>query len=396
MAFEKHLFISYAHLDNRPTPDDPEGWVSRFHKYLEIYLGQSMGEEARVWRDERLRGNVIFENEIVKQFPRTAVLLSVLSPRYLESDWCLREVTEFCKIAEAHGGVTVDDKTRVIRAMLKSIPAMLKVLAPEREKLLPEVLKNALGYEFYEEAEGKRELPLDPQFGSAEKYKRQIYFLAQDIADLISELRHKTDGAGVTPHIVKPTVYLAECSYDLRDDRERLRGELRAHGYTVLPDQTVRLPDLESEYVAEVGGLLDQCRLAVHFMGKFRGKVADGPRQKPVVELQNEVAAQKSQSSGLRRIIWLPEASRSERPPEHQAFIDALQRDATLQRGADLVTADLEVLKGVIHNTIKQAGKSRATISPGGWWLPLGVHNLRRERPHRHRTAREDPQRRGH
>jgi hypothetical protein len=39
-------------------------------------------------RDERLRGNDIFANEIVvKQFPQTAALVSILSPRYLESEW---------------------------------------------------------------------------------------------------------------------------------------------------------------------------------------------------------------------------------------------------------------------------------------------------------------------
>ena len=135
-SFEKHLFISYAHVDNLPTPDDNEGWVTRFHKYLETYLSQSMGEEARVWRDDKLRGNDIFASEIVKQFPKTAVLVSILSPRYIESEWCLREVNEFSKTAEINGGLTIDDKARVLRAMLKRIPA-------ERREQLPGILKNA-------------------------------------------------------------------------------------------------------------------------------------------------------------------------------------------------------------------------------------------------------------
>src|ERR1700676_2776799 len=70
--FEKHLFISYAHADNRTTPDDTLGWVTRFHQYLASYLTTNIGEDARIWRDERLRGNDIFANEIVKQFPKTA------------------------------------------------------------------------------------------------------------------------------------------------------------------------------------------------------------------------------------------------------------------------------------------------------------------------------------
>ena len=91
-------------------------------------------------------------------------------------------------------------------------------------------------------------------------------------------------------------MYLAECSYDLRDDRDKVRGELRAHGYNVLPDQLARLPELELEYVAEVGRLLDECRVSVHIVGKFRGKVPDGPSLKSAVQLQNEIAAQKAKN----------------------------------------------------------------------------------------------------
>jgi hypothetical protein len=348
-SFEKHLFISYAHVDNLPTPGDNEGWVTRFHKYLETYLSQSMGEEARVWRDDRLRGNDIFANEIVKQFPKTAVLVSILSPRYIESEWCLREVNEFSKTAEVNGGLTVDDKARVLRAMVRRIPA-------ERREQLPGILKNALGYEFYQETDGNRELPLDPSFGSGETYRRQIYFLAEDIAELITKLKQKGAGERLPEVPSKPTIYLAECSYDLRDDREKIRGELRAHGYNVLPDQLTRLPDLEMEYMAEVGRLLDQCRLSVHVVGKSRGKVPDGPGLKSAVQLQNELAAKQSEEGGLKRVIWLPEGTRSEQP-EQQAFIEALQKVASLQTGADLVTADLETLKGVIHAALQKLEK---------------------------------------
>jgi hypothetical protein len=349
MNFEKHLFVSYAHVDDLPTPGDDQGWVTRFYKYLETYLSQSIGEEARVWRDDRLRGNDIFANEIVKQFPKTAVLISILSPRYIESEWCLKEVTEFCKTAEVHGGLTVDDKARVLRVLLKRIPS-------ERREQLPHILKDALGYEFFQGVEGGRELPLDPSFGSGETYRRQIYFLAEDIADLISKLKQKEVGESVTEVASKPSVYLAECSYELRDDRDKIRGELRAHGYNVLPDQLARLPELELEYVAEVGRLLDECQVSVHIVGKFRGKVPDGPSSKSAVQLQNEIAAQKSGESGLHRVIWLPEDASSDQA-EQQAFIGALQKVAGLQRGADLVTGDLESFKGAIHAALQKMEK---------------------------------------
>jgi hypothetical protein len=73
MNFEKHLFISYAHLDNLPTPDTGQGWVTRFQQYLESYLSANLKEDAKIWRDDKLRGNDIFADEIIKQFPKTAV-----------------------------------------------------------------------------------------------------------------------------------------------------------------------------------------------------------------------------------------------------------------------------------------------------------------------------------
>ncbi len=129
MTFEKHLFISYAHADNKTTPDDNKGWVSRFHEYLESYLSTNIGEDAAIWRDERLRGNDIFASEIVEQFPHTAVLVSLLSPRYIESEWCIREVNEFCDVAGKHGGLVVDNKARVLRVMLTDRDRLHSALA---------------------------------------------------------------------------------------------------------------------------------------------------------------------------------------------------------------------------------------------------------------------------
>src|ERR1700744_48293 len=107
MHFEKDLFISYAHIDNLPLPPDQQGWISRFHASLEALLSMRLGQKAEIWRDSKLAGNDIFGDEIISQFPKTAVLLSVLSPRYLESEWCTREIQEFCKAAEQCAGLSI-------------------------------------------------------------------------------------------------------------------------------------------------------------------------------------------------------------------------------------------------------------------------------------------------
>ena len=107
--FEKDLFISYAHIDNQPLTCEQKGWISRFHATLEALLSMRLGQTAKIWRDDKLQGNDVFAEEIVDQFTQTAVLVSVLTPRYLYSEWCTRDVRELCKRAERSGGVVVDN-----------------------------------------------------------------------------------------------------------------------------------------------------------------------------------------------------------------------------------------------------------------------------------------------
>jgi hypothetical protein len=84
-----------------------------------------------------------------------------------------------------------------------------------------------------------------------------------------------------------------------------------------------------------------------------------------VVELQNEIAIKKSKSDNLRRVIWLPAGTRSERESQ-QKFIEALHRDAEAQFGADLITGDLEELKSAVHAALKQPEGPPSLPPPSG------------------------------
>jgi hypothetical protein len=101
-------------------------------------------------------------------------------------------------------------------------------------------------------------------------------------------------------------------------------------------------------------------------VGASYGAVPDGPSQKSVVVLQNELAARRSKSCGLPRVIWLPEGTRAELSTPQQALIDTLQRDAEAQVGADLVTGDTEALKGSIYSALKKLEMPPPPPSPRG------------------------------
>ena len=129
MQFEKHLFISYAHLDNQHLQSEHEGWVTRFHDTLKPLLDTRLGYPAQIWRDERLVGNDVFEREIIEQLPKSAVLMSIVSKSYLESKWCIREIREFCDMAMGSTGLAVGNRLRVFKVLKLPVPS---------ESLLPD------------------------------------------------------------------------------------------------------------------------------------------------------------------------------------------------------------------------------------------------------------------
>jgi hypothetical protein len=356
MEFRRHLFISYAHIDNVPLAEHEQGWITRFHNSLSAMLSMRIGRKAEIWRDSKLSGNDIFADEIVQQFPKTELLISVVTPRYVDSEWCAREVTEFCKSAEATGGLLVENKSRVLKVIK---------LPVENEGPLPAAMKEALGYPFYILDEQQVPFELDPAYGDefTRKYNLKLAKLAYDIAELIKKIEspaptHKPreDSASA-----KPAIYLAECSFDRRDAREALETELRLHGYPVLPDKA--LPKTEEAYIAAIRGLLSCSELMIQLIGAQYGVVPDGPRDKSVSILQNELAIERYKKAGLRRIISLPEAM-SSRSALQQEFIGRLLKDAELQLGAEIVTGDTGDLKGVVHAALKKLQKPVAAL-PG-------------------------------
>lgn len=346
MSFKQDVFISYAHIDNQPFTPEQKGWVTLLHSVLQTMLNQLLGKVANIWRDERLQGNDDFSAEISDKFPETATLISVLTPRYLQSSWCTKEIQTFCRIAEITGGLFVENKVRVFKVIKTPI------VRTEAEKALPREVGKATGYEFFEEGQAAPEL--DPAFG--ETYRQKFFLktrmLAGDIAGLLVKLGTVAEPGGhAVTDGVKPCIYLAEGGTSRKCDRESVLADLKSHGYVVLPDDD--LPQDEEGYIAEVEQLLAKCKLSVHLIGSTYGAVPDGNRQKSTVVLQNELAAKFSRKSGLSRVISLPEGTSSTNPTQQQ-FIESLLRDSELQVGADLVTGDLQALINTIHEALKK------------------------------------------
>jgi hypothetical protein len=346
MKFGKHIFISYAHIDNQPLSAEQQGWVTRFHQTLQGLLNMRLGRDAAIWRDDKLSGNDVFAEEIVQQFKDVALLISILTPPYIKSEWCTREAHLFCQEAEKNGGLTVENNSR----LLKVVKTPVDTLAT-----LPDAFKSVLGYEFYTLEEGKP-LELDPEYGEKFKqgYNRKVALLAYDAASLIKVLEAETPSRAKDPITLpnaKPTIYLAECSADRRETRDKLIADLKLNGYDVVPNEPLSLDD-EAAYRSAATSLLKASCLSIHLVGATPGVTPDGPSQKSIGLLQNELAAETSKAGTLKRVIWLP-ANTSSANEQHQSFIEALHKDTDTQAGAVLITGGLEELKSAIYRKLK-------------------------------------------
>src|SRR3954463_16343921 len=106
--FDHDIFVSYAQVDNRPVSGVSEGWVTTLINNLKVRLSHLFGREDRfsIWWDLDLSRNVDLTPAIFEKVRRTRVLLIILSPGYLASDWCRRECNAFLDLIRERGGDT--------------------------------------------------------------------------------------------------------------------------------------------------------------------------------------------------------------------------------------------------------------------------------------------------
>jgi len=357
MDFENDVFISYAHLDNQAVIEGQSGWISKFDRALKIRLGQLLGREPRIWRDPKLQGNDFFADTLVERLPQVAALVAVLSPRYVNSDWCRREMNTFCQVAEATGGSRIGDKSRLFKVIKTPLPL---------ERHPPEV-QPLLGYEFFcLDPETGRAQELDQGFGPEvqAKYWQKLDDLAYDLCNLLQLLSdHATQAQAAGA--IKGNVYLAETSSDLQEQREAIRRDLLHQGYRVLPDRqppSWKAVDWETFVQQQLAG----CQLSIHLVGSQYGIVPEGT-QSSIVVLQYELAAARSMSE-LARLIWLPPelAPQDER---QQRFLEQLQADTRLHQRGDLLQTPFEDLKTAIYRMLNPPAepvRSRETHAAAG------------------------------
>ena len=330
------VFISYAHIDDQPMLEGQRGWISQFHRSLEVRMAQLLGQELKIWRDPKLQGSDLFDDALTKQFSDSKVLVSVLTPRYVRSDWCRRELEEFVRLAGAQGAVTTDNKSRVFKVV--KTPVAPHDIPPQ----LTDLFSRLLGFEFYEiDTETGKLREFDETFGlvARQRFFERIYDLAHEMCAALKTFE-PTPGASAV-RLSDKTVYLATTTLELQPERDKIRRELLERGHRVLPDAP--LPSLSSEIETAVKSCLGQCSVAVHLLGRHYGTTPEDAAES-VPALQLRWSAEAASQRALPRLIWLPGAG--ETTDERQrAFLTEIQDLPKWHFSADLFEGNLTALK---------------------------------------------------
>jgi hypothetical protein len=355
--FENQVFISYAHIDNAHVAETDKGWIDRLHDALNWRLPQLMGKSMNIWRDRKLGGNDVFDQTIVFELSKAAILLSVVSPRYFESTSCRRELDEFFRVAALNGGLQIDNKHRLFKVMKTYVP--LEEHPPE--------LREMLGYEFCakDQASGRfREYDdeIGPRGEKDKRYWDRLEDLAQDICLLLKRISNQQNPGLVEPNGDGATIYLAETSSDLNDERDKVKRELQQYGHVVLPDKALPLeaPPLQEA----VRDYLKRSRLSVHLIGENYGIIPEMETDRSIVRLQEELAVERGDDAQFSRLIWMPPGLQP-KDARQQKFVVDLQNSFTSHNGSELLQVKLEDLKTIIQSKLIHKSKP-ATIDDAG------------------------------
>ncbi len=230
----KHdIFVSYAHIDNKPAHGVKEGWVTTLIQGLKTELARRLGQENfSLWIDHKLAGNVPITSEIMENLRDSATLIVVLSQGYLASTWCQQEKGDFL---------------RAVQERCRAHSRVFVIEVDESER--PPEFGNLRGYRFFKQLPGKRYPQVlgwpEPRLEDQEYYD-MINELSYELADELRRLKDAstkssnettstTFETSDTSEISNTTIFLAEVTGDLYHLREAVKRYLLQNKFHVLP-----------------------------------------------------------------------------------------------------------------------------------------------------------------
>jgi serine/threonine protein kinase len=360
------MLLNYAAIDDYPLQDGKPGWVSQLHRNLEVRMEQLSGEKVHIARLPEDAISPAIEAELLLHVPHAKAMISVVSPPFVNSAMCRREVEQFWQGAERTGGRYIQDKSRLLK-VLKTSVAEQQMPGP-----LVDIFSPLSGFEFFElDPDTGRVREFDETFGPTlkQRFFERVYDLAYDGCQVLSLLKQfRASAVPLAANPLQQWIYLATTTSDVSDERDRIKRELLERGHVVLPDAP--LPMLAKDVETVVRDCLAKCSIAVHLLGQRYG-VTPEDSSESIQALQVRLTANRALQPSLQRLIWMPGGS--EIPDERQrAFVLRVQEDPILHYRAEVIEGNLNLLKKDLIRRLTppeekpKAVAPRTDTSPGG------------------------------
>jgi serine/threonine protein kinase len=353
------VVLNYAAIDDYPLQEGKPGWVSQLHRNLEVRMEQLSGEKIHIARLPEEAVSPAIEAELLQHVPNAKAMISVVSPPFLNSDLCRREVEKFWLGAEHTGGRYVKEKSRLLKVLKTAISEQ------QMPRHLVEIFSPLLGFEFFElDSETGRVREFDETFGPVlkQRFFERVYDLAYDGCQVLSLLKqaHARDVSSAVPNPQRKWVYLATTTSDIADERDRIMRELLERGHVVLPEAP--LPMLSRDVETVVRDCLAKCSIAIHLLGKRYG-VTPEDSSESIPALQVRLTADRTLSPDLQRLIWLPGGGESA-DERQRAFVLRVQEDPLLHHRAEIIEGNLNLLKKDLIRRLAPPEEKPITTSP--------------------------------
>ena len=249
------VFVSYAHADDLPFAEGTPGWVTALADRLEKSLMMRRGgSRVAVWIDHRLEPEKQVDGALRDRVRRAECFVAVLSPRYLESPWCRKELDAFI----AHAG---EQGERVF----------LLEMSPTSRDEWPRGIRNISARKFWAQGfDDPTAMPLG--WPVADPAQDRPYWRALNELSHFVSARLQAAGAATRDDNTR-CVWIADPTDHVLESWERLAGALRQQGYTVRPSAPGEYPTArEDDYRAALDADLTAADTFVQLLGPHPGR----------------------------------------------------------------------------------------------------------------------------
>ena len=257
-GYDHDVFVSYAHLDNQGEP----AWVTNLVRHLETEVKQRLGtKDLRIWIDHNLDGNHPLTPDIMQAIRRSATILPIVSPSYIESEWCARERNAFLGVAR-----DCVSAGRIFIVRCRDVDP----------RLLPREFGELKGFKFWTQDSdaGGVIRPLGLTDMKEPAYFSEVINLSDKLAQKLKEIREaRTAATSSSASPAMEHVFLAFSMEDMEARERELVGHLTQAGLRVLPETWYR-EDSEQEFRAAMQADLQRCSVFVQLLGGLAGRRA--------------------------------------------------------------------------------------------------------------------------